>query len=473
MIDFQTLRQVLGARPNGHDNDAQLIIPGVSTDTRSIRRGDCFFAIIGPNFDGHNFVVHALEKGAACVVVQKQVALPSEMQGRALWVEDSVKSLGLLAAWYRSRLKAKVVAITGSAGKTTTRHIVHHILSRHFRCHQAVGSFNNHIGLPLTILSARDDHDILILELGTNHPGEIGYLAHIAAPDIAIVTNVAPAHLEGFGSIDNIIREKLSIQEGLAPGGLFVLNGDQPELIAYAKTRNCPFITFGVSPVCDIRAQNLQTVGDTGQLTIEGRTMTVPLPGRANLLNVLAAWSICKTVGVSLSAFAEALATLQPVMMRMNIESAGPIKIINDCYNANPASMANALDCLATVSQKDHRRAVFIAGCMAELGPTSAKLHYELGQKAALAGIGYVAAAGAFASDIIAGAVNAGLDAAACQVFANTQMLCDNLHNFVKPADIILVKGSRSAGMEKAVERLRSLFPAANGRPPALCENKK
>ncbi|MBM4103247.1 MAG: UDP-N-acetylmuramoyl-tripeptide--D-alanyl-D-alanine ligase [Planctomycetes bacterium] len=473
MIDLQTLRQVLGARPNGHDKDAEMIIHGVSTDTRTIRRGDCFFAVIGPNFDGHNFVVGALEKGAACVVVQKQVALPSELQCRALWVEDTVKSLGRLAAWYRGRLKAKVVAITGSAGKTTTRHIIHHILSRRFNCHQATGSFNNHIGLPLTILSARDEHDVLVLELGTNHPGEIGYLTRIAAPDIAMVLNAAPAHLEGFGSIDNIIREKLSIQEGLAGGGLFILNGDQPELVAYAKTLNRPFITFGVSPTCDIRAQNLQTDGDAGQLTIEGRTMTIPLPGRANLLNVLAAWAICKAVGVSLPDFAEALSSLQPVVMRMSVESVGPIKIINDCYNANPASMANALDYLATVSQKEQRRAVFVAGCMAELGSASAKLHYELGQRAAQAGIGCVAAAGAFASDIIAGAVGAGFDASACQTFTTTQALCDNLHNFIQPADIILVKGSRAAGMEKAVERLRSLFGSANGRHPALCENKK
>jgi UDP-N-acetylmuramoyl-tripeptide--D-alanyl-D-alanine ligase len=473
MIDLQTLRQVLGARPNGHDKDAGMIIHGASTDTRTIRRGDCFFAVIGPNFDGHNFVVGALEKGAACAVVQKQVALPSELQGRVLWVEDTVKSLGRFAAWYRGRLKAKVIAITGSAGKTTTRHIIHHILSRRFNCHQAVGSFNNHIGLPLTILSARDEHEVLVLELGTNHPGEIGNLTRIAAPDVAMILNAAPAHLEGFGSIDNIIREKLSIQEGLASGGLFILNGDQPELVAYAKTLNRPFITFGVSPTCDIRAQNPQTDGDTGQVTIEGRTMTVPLPGRANLLNVLAAWAICKAVGVSLPDFVEALSSLQPVAMRMNIESVGPVKIINDCYNANPVSMANALDCLATVSQKEQRRAVFVAGCMAELGSASAKLHYELGQKAAQGGIGCVAAAGAFASDIIAGAVSAGLDASACQTFPTTQGLCDNLHNFIQPADIILVKGSRAAGMEKAVERLRSLFGSANGRHTALCENKK
>jgi len=165
--------------------------------------------------------------------------------------------------------------------------------------------------------------------------------------------------------------------------------------------------------------------------------------------------------------------TLQPVEMRMNIETAGPIKIINDCYNANPASMNNALECLADLSRKEHRRGVFVSGCMAELGASSAKLHQELGQKAAQVGVDTVIAAGEFASDIVLGSVKAGLDVSACRAFNDTQTLCDNLHNFVHPDDIILVKGSRSAGMEKAVERLRTLFSGAREPGAALCENKK
>jgi UDP-N-acetylmuramoyl-tripeptide--D-alanyl-D-alanine ligase len=190
-------------------------------------------------------------------------------------------------------------------------------------------------------------------------------------------------------------------------------------------------------------------------------------------MNALAAWAVCRLFGVTVSEFAEAVSTLQPVEMRMNIETAGPIKIINDCYNANPASMNNALECLADLSHKEHRRCVFVSGCMAELGPASSRLHQELGQKAALVGIDTVIAAGQFASDIISGSVKAGLDAGVCRAFNDTQMLCDNLHNFVHPDDIILVKGSRSAGMEKAVERLRTLFTGAKEPGSALCENKK
>jgi UDP-N-acetylmuramoyl-tripeptide--D-alanyl-D-alanine ligase len=280
---------------------------------------------------------------------------------------------------------------------------------------------------------------------------------------------VAPAHLEGFGTIKNIIREKLSICNNLAENGPFILNGDQPEVVEYAKTLNRPFITFGISPGCDVRTDQLQSSGWDGQLTIENQTVVVPLPGRANLMNALAAWAVCRIFGITVSEFAEAMLTLQPVEMRMNIETAGPIKIINDCYNANPASMNNALECLADLSRKENRRCVFVSGSMAELGVASSRLHQELGQKAAQVGIDTVIAAGQFASDIISGSVKAGLDVSACRAFSDTQTLCDNLHNFVHPDDIILVKGSRSAGMEKAVERLRTLF--SNGA--ALCENKK
>ncbi len=455
-ISTTTLKKVLSS-----NSDVQpLEVVGVSTDTRSIQQGNCFFALVGPNFDGHLFVRQALEQGAACAVIQRPVELPANLAGRVLLVEDTVKALGQLAAWYRRQLSAKVVAITGSAGKTTTRHITHHILSQRFRCHQASKSFNNHIGLPLTILSASGQDEVLILELGTNHPGEIGYLTRIAQPDIAVVTCAAPAHLEGFGSLDNIIREKLSIHEGLTPNGMLIVNGDQQDLLCYTMSLNRPYLTFGIGGNCDFRADNLLSAGEKGQLTIDGRAIEIPLPGRANLMNTLTAWAICQILGVRISDFADAMATLTPVTMRMVIETAGTIKIINDCYNANPASMANALECLACLSKQERRRSVFVAGCMGELGEASKTLHVELGQKAAAAKTELILAAGAFASDIIAGAVKGGVTETACQSFPDTQLLCDNLHKFIKPADIILIKGSRSAGMEKAVQCLKTLFSA-------------
>jgi len=433
-------------------------VVGVSTDTRSIQKGNCFFALVGPNFDGHQFVRQALEQGAACAVIQQPVELPANLNGRVLTVEDTVKALGQLAAWYRRQLKAKVIAITGSAGKTTTRHILHHILSRKHKACQAEKSHNNHIGLPLTILSAQPQDQILLLELGTNHPGEIGYLTRIAQPDIAVVTFAGPAHLEGFGTVENIIREKLSIAEGLTAAGVLLVNGDQHDLVCWTMSLNRPFLTFGTEAHCDIRAENLASKGANGTITIEGLPIEVPLAGQANLKNVLAAWAVCSVAGIGLSDFAAAVASLKPVCMRLSVETVGAITLINDCYNANPASMANALDCLAAVAEGSRQRTVFIAGCMAELGQQTKQLHYELGQKAALSGVQQILAAGDWAADIAAGAASQELGGGQCKIYPNAGLLCDNLHNFIHPADIVLVKGSRSAGMEKAVETLKTLF---------------
>lgn len=443
---------------SSHSEIQALDITGVSTDTRSIQKGNCFFALVGPNFDGHRFVRQALEQGAACAVIQQPVELPSELAGRVLLVGDTTKALGQLAAWYRRQLKAKVIAITGSAGKTTTRNILYHILSRTMRTCQAEKSYNNHIGLPLTILSAAPQDQILLLELGTNHPGEIGYLTRIAQPDIAVVTIACAAHLEGFGTVENIIREKLSIAEGLTAGGVLLVNGDQHDLVCWTMSLNRPFLTFGTEAHCDIRAENLASKGVNGTITIDGLPIEVPLAGQGNLKNVLTAWAVCSIVGIGLSDFAEAVASLKPVCMRISVETVGSITLINDCYNANPASMANALDCLAAVAGGRRQRTVFIAGCMAELGPQTKQLHYELGQKATLSGVQQILAAGDWAADIAAGAASQGLSGQQCKIYPNVGLLCDNLHNFIHPADIVLVKGSRSAGMEKAADALKMLF---------------
>jgi UDP-N-acetylmuramoyl-tripeptide--D-alanyl-D-alanine ligase len=428
---------------------------GVSIDSRAITSGQAFAAIKGERFDGHDFAAEVARKGAACIIAERPVAMPSDNAVPILVVKDTVGALATLAAWYRDQLSANVIAITGSAGKTTTRSILHHVLSGAYRCHQAVKSFNNHIGLPLTILNTPPDAEIVLLELGTNHPGEIETLARIAKPNAACITLIGPAHLEGFGSIENILIEKASIAKGLKPDGVLYLNGDQPELAAYAKTLGCRIKTFGTTQTCDVIGTDLHTDGQSGQLTIEGKTIRVPLPGKANLMNILTVWSMCRDLKVSLSDFADAVATVQPVSMRLVVETIGRLTLLNDCYNANPASMANALDTLSQLAHQQQRRSVFIAGSMGELGDASVALHRRLGQHAAEAGVACVLACGAFASDIVAGATEAGFDGS-YEVFKTTADLCDTLHSFVRPADIVLVKGSRAAGLEAAVEKLKT-----------------
>ncbi|MEN8127345.1 MAG: UDP-N-acetylmuramoyl-tripeptide--D-alanyl-D-alanine ligase [Planctomycetota bacterium] len=430
---------------------------GVSIDSRAIQPGQAFFAITGENFDGHNYAAAAVEKGATCIVVEREVDAPSQIP--SIKVDSCVTALAQFASWYRQQLSAKVIAITGSVGKTTTRQILHQILSRFFKCHQAPNSFNNHIGVPLTILSAEPDDEILLVEIGSNHLGEIEKLTTVANPDIAVITAVAPSHLEGFGSLDNIIKEKASIARGLRTGGTLYVNGDQPDLLDYVKKQfDASIVTFGQSDGCDVRAIDLETTGGQGSLTIDGQCVNVPLPGRANVSNVLTSWAVCRDLEISLPSFTDAVRSLKSGAMRMEIENIGPLTVLNDCYNANPASMANGLSCLASMAANTQKRKVFIAGSMAELGPQSEPLHVQLGQKAASEGVKVLLAVGPFAEQVLQGASETGQDAALACAFKKTGQLCDNLHKWIQPDDIILVKGSRSANLEKAIQRLRELF---------------
>ena len=452
---LKNLINVLDADSSAHPvNDAQ--VHGITIDSRAILPSQAFVAIRGQRFDGHDFAAAAARQGAACIIAEYAPAMPSDKTTPVLIVNDTVGALATLARWYRRQLSATVIAITGSAGKTTVRHMLHHVLSRFYKSHQAAGSFNNHIGVPLTILSAPADCQVLLTELGTNHPGEIEPLARIANPDIACITLIGPAHLECLGSLKNILIEKASIAKGLKPGGTLIINGDQPDLVAYAKTLDCRIKTFGTTDNCDIIGNDLISDGLTGTLTIEGRAITLPLPGKANLINALTVWSICRDLKVALSDFAEAMADLKPFPMRLATETIGSLTLLNDCYNASPVSTANALDTLAHMAKQTRQRAVFVAGSMGELGPGAARLHRRLGQQAADAGVVCLLACGPFASDIVQGARQAGFDGTS-EIFKTTAELCDKLHSFVRPADIILVKGSRSAALEAAVETIKHL----------------
>ena len=263
----------------------ELSVRSVGTDSRTIEPGQCFFALRGEQFDGHAFVDQALQAGACCAVVCADGAVPADE--RIIRVENSLQALGDLARWYRRRMGLQVVGITGSAGKTTTRLIVHHVLSQHMGCHQAQKSFNTAVGLPLTLLRAGPEHEVVVAELGSNAPGEIRHLASIAEPDVAVVTNVLPAHLAGFGTLDAIIAEKASIAEGLGPQGHLLINGRIRALVEHCRNRGFAFETFGVSADCAIGARDLETDGARGHLTIESVRVEVPLAGRANLENVL------------------------------------------------------------------------------------------------------------------------------------------------------------------------------------------
>ncbi len=459
-IPIEALARIVGATvirrsDAGKPAAAASHVTGVSTDSRTIHQGDCFFALPGENFDGHDYVAQVLSKGAACAVVSRTV---DNVAGPLLKVPDTVAALGDLAREYRRMNRYKVVAITGSVGKTTTRQIVHHVLSRRFRTHQAQKSFNNHIGLPLTLLGARLDDEVIIAEIGANHPGEIAPLTRIAQPDIAVVTNTHPAHLEGFGDLATIIREKLSIAEGLSDAGAFLINADIPPLVATARTLGRPFRTFGRSPDADYRAEQIACSGTSSTFAIRGTQVRLPLPGPGNVENALVAWAVCDQLGLSAGDFAKAVEDLPAVSMRAETLQVGSLTVLNDCYNANPASMKNALAMLANLraccNSNRHRRLVFFCGHMAELGPQTKALHAELGVTAAEAGVDLLVAVGEVPRTTAQVARETSRHGLQTMCFEDTQSLCDHMQDFLRQDDIILVKGSRTARLERVVQEL-------------------
>jgi len=453
-ITIGQLAGIIGADVVGF-KDAIIDASDVCIDSRQITEGQIFFALEGENFDGHDFIDAAFGAGASCAVVSKDTGKPADKP--VLKVKDTTKALGDLARWWRNEHNFKVVAITGSAGKTTTRQIVAAGLGKKFKVAQSPKSFNNNIGVPLTILSAEYDCDMIVAELGSSSHGEISNLSRIAIPDIAVITNIYPAHLEGLGTIEGVIKEKASIRDGLKENGKLLVNADFGNLINHLRDEGCIFETFGDDVDCDIKAHNTGTNGCQGRLEIDGIEVKIPLAGTANLENTLAGWAVCKQFGISASEFAAAVANLKTENMRLEIVSVGEMTIINDCYNANPASMQNALECLERISRETGKRSVFVCGRMDELGDESEKLHVELGEKIAQSGVKLLLATGNWANIVADTAKSIASKDIVVHTFENSDELCHKLAEFVAHDDIILVKGSRCAKLETVTAKLRSL----------------
>ena len=462
---IKKLAKIINARPleSGHPirntHHAIREVTGVSTDSRTTKPGDCFFAIAGENLDGHDYIANAFDNGAVCAVVGK-VTDDKRLAGRCLLkVDNTINALGRLASSYRRQNNFKVISITGSTGKTTTRQIIYYVLNRHYRCHQAPKNFNNNIGLPLTLLGADPNDEIIVTELATNHPGEIEYLTKIAQPDVALITNAHPVHLEGFGSLENITAEKLSIAKGLLPNGTLIINADLRKwLNQHPKTADYQIITFGKRDPCDIKAQNISYSPRQSRFTINDTEVLLPLPGAGNVENALAAFAVCSRFGINIDDFAHAVRNLQPVPMRTEFLQIGTLTVLNDCYNANPASMKNALDILANLGSAENRRLVFICGDMAELGPQAQSLHADLGSCIPHANVRLILAVGILAKIAAQSAKKTANYNLLTKCFKDTPSACNNLQNYIKDDDIILVKGSRVAKLEMVIEKLKELF---------------
>jgi len=464
-FSIEKLSRMIGAAMYGPRGG---VFTGVSTDSRTIRGGECFFALRGPHFDGNDYIEKAFDRGAACAVADRVHREPGLERRPVLLVEDVLAALGCFAGQYRRLMGFKVVAITGSVGKTTTRRIAEHVLGRYRPVFSAPGNFNNSIGLPLTLLGAEDRHEVVLAELGASFSGEIEDLARIAEPDVAVVTNVCLAHLAGFGSLEAIMREKLSISRGLRPGGVLFINGDCPGLADLARGGGLEFRTFGSSVCCDIRYRPADAGGFESRFFIDSVEVVLPLISRGSMENAAAAWAVCSSLGLSASDFAVAARTVSAVKMRCQLLRFGGLAVINDCYNANPASMANALEALARLGAAAAGRLIFVCGDMAELGENSGGLHEQLGRAVAEAKVDCMIAVGHLAARAATAAVKASGGGLKACCFTDAVSACNKLQELIKEYDIVLVKGSRCMHLELVVETLEKTFARKHATGPCV-----
>jgi UDP-N-acetylmuramoyl-tripeptide--D-alanyl-D-alanine ligase len=428
-----------------------LTLREISTDTRKLPAGCLFIAIKGENFDGHSFLPDAAQAGAAAALVHSPpAALPA---GLALvQVDDTRLGMGRLASYIRSHFRGRVIGIGGSNGKTSTKHLVDSVLKQRFRGTRSDKSFNNEIGVPLTLFAAGEQDDYVVVEMGTNHAGEMRVLTRIAQPDIGIIMNAAPEHLEGLGSLDGVRQEEASLVEGLKPAGLLIVNGDDDDLLRYASSYQGRRVTFGWRPTCDLFATDVRCdLGGTRFLVNGQWEAQVPLAGRHFAVNALAAIAAGRELGLTARDIAAGLAAASSPDMRMQLSRLGGLTILNDAYNANPASMSAALATLAALDVPGRR--VAILGGMRELGPHSAQLHRDLGAEVAQTKeIDLLITVGDLAKDIATGARAAGMQEV--QELESSEAAKAILPPLLQPTDTLLLKGSRGVRVEKVLEAL-------------------
>lgn len=444
---------------------AEVVVERVSTDSRSVVPGDVFVALRGPRFDGHDFVFEAVQKGARAALVDRaSVARFSGASFTVVAVDDTLEGLQRLAAWYRGQLSARVVAVTGSVGKTSTKEMAAAILSRWGSTVRAPASFNNEVGVPLAILAADQDTQALVLEIGMRGPGQIRKLCGVARPTVGIVTNVGEAHVGLLGSLEAVAKAKAELVESLPAGGVAVLNADDERVRAMAEVapEGVRMVTFGVRKPADVRAENVRGGGLSGTQfdLVHGEKRAacrLAIPGRHMVANAAAAAAAAIACGVPIETAAEGLSGFAGASMRMEVEtSPSGVVILNDAYNASPASMRAALETLETIAAEEGHRAVAVLGDMLELGTHAPEAHRAIGQEAARRGVDLLIAVGEMADLIARGAQEggAGSEMTIIRVGTAEQAAAAALRH-VRPGDAVLVKASRAIGLEAVVGALR------------------
>ena len=434
--------------------DLGVPVTGVSIDSRTLGVGEAFFAIRGERSDGQAYLADAAARGAACLVVE---SVPDDPPANVplILVDDSTRALGRLAARHRRRFRIPVVAVTGSNGKTTTKELIAAALGTRWRVLKSVASYNNQWGLPLTLLKLTADHDAVVVEVGTNHPGEIAYLTGIAAPTVGVVTVVNAVHTEFLGSLDGVREEKAALVRGVPADGTAVLNADDPRVAGMAADTRARVITYGTAATADVRPVGALTedtagVGFTVEHAGARAGVTLALAGRHNVVNALAAVATGVALGLPLPEIARGLGTASPVKGRCVWRAAGGVDILDDTYNASPVSVRAAIETAAARPRRG--RLVVVLGDMLELGDGAADAHRDVGAAVTAAGAAELVGLGPLAAHAVDAARARGLaEAHATRTFEDTLAL---LLKRVVPGDVVLVKGSRGMRMERVVDGL-------------------
>src|SRR6202522_1261279 len=422
-----------------------------SIDSRTIGPGQLFFAVKGERLDGHDYVASALEKGAVAAVVRKDHLYRYPSHAQLLPVEDTLVALQTLATAVRKLWGKPLVGVTGSAGKTTTKEAIAHVLSARFGVMKSEGNFNNHFGLPLMLLKLEPEYDVAVIEMGMSHSGEIRALAEIAQPEIGVVTNVAAVHLEFFDSLAGIARAKYELIESLPAGGTAVLNADDEYVSQFGRGFKGRVVMYGTRAAADVRAESIRATGTEGVefgivIGNEREHATLPLVGEHNVLNALAAVAVGVERGMRPAEAVAALATLQPAEKRGQVLQVGNITVINDCYNSNPKALEAMVDALSAMPGK---RRIVVAGEMLELGPAGEEMHAKAGRHLADKKIDFLLGVRGLAQAMVDAAKDNGVRA---EFAASSEEAGEWLAREARDGDVVLLKASRGVKLEKALD---------------------
>jgi len=424
---------------------SELKVRGITTDSRGDVAGKLFVPIVGEFFDGHDYIKMALDKGALYALSEKDTAFDDiGISCRIVKVDSTRQALIDLASYTRDNFTGPVVAITGSAGKTTTKDMIASVLAQKFNTLKTLGNFNNNIGLPLTLLSKEDSHEAMVLEMGMNHMNEIRVLSHIGKPNICLITNIGDAHIENLGSREGILKAKSEIFEGMQKGGTVILNGDDPLLVNLPKIQHA-----GKTIYCHMEsAKQIVHKGLRGiSCTIEGVQVDIPIPGKHNIMNALMAFAVGMELGLSPQQIAAGIKAFRPSGNRMAITESRGITIINDTYNASPSSMKATLDMLKETAG----RKVGILGDMFELGDFAEAMHKEVGEHAAL-NVDVLIAIGSLSKHMYDAFLSKGGQNAF--YYRSKEDFIQEWQSHLKPGDAVLIKASRGMALEIIVEEI-------------------